>query len=130
MLTKIALRLFSSDLKKVKYPGVLHEIKLEHCTDADGCIYIHLNTIKIKTPERNQGWGTLVMSDILKFADTQNVRVELYASVIFGSDIQRLLEFYERLGFTKITDDKDNKMYRLPRKLENVQNNQIVQNIK
>ena len=116
MLTKVALREFCVDLKKVRYKNVLHEIKLEHNVDDDGTVYVHLNVIKIKKPERNLGWGTKIMYDIVNFADEQNVRLELYASGIFGAEVQRLYGFYERQGFKRIIGDKDGKMFRLPRK--------------
>jgi ribosomal protein S18 acetylase RimI-like enzyme len=116
MLTKTELKQFCVELKRNKYINVLHEVKLEHNTDDDGTIYVHLNVIKIKKPERNLGWGTKIMSDIVKFADEQNVRIELYASNIFGSNTERLFEFYERQGFSRIIGDRDGKMFRLPRK--------------
>lgn len=116
MLTKTELKQFCVELKKIKYNNVLHEVKLEHNTDDDGTVYVHLNVIKIKKPQRNLGWGTIIMKDIVQFADEQNVRLELYASNIFGSDTERLYGFYQRQGFSRIIDDKDGKMFRLPRK--------------
>ena len=116
MLTKTELKQFCVELKKIKYKNVLHEVKLEHNVDDDGTVYVHLNVIKIKKPSRNLGWGTKIMKDIVQFADEQNVRLELYASNIFGSDTERLFGFYQRQGFSRIIGDKDGKMFRLPRK--------------
>jgi len=112
-LSKIALRKFSTELKKVKYKHVLHELRLEYCTDDNGYVFIHINVIKIKKPEQQKGWGTQVMYDILRFADEHNVRLELYVSNAFGSSIERLYRFYGKLGFIWVTGDKDGKMIRL-----------------
>lgn len=110
MLTKIALKEFASYLKNVQYKNVLRVIKLEYCTDDDNNVYIHLNIIKIKKASQNQGYGSLIMSDIIRFANKHNVRIELYASIIFGSEISRLYKFYERFGFVKVVNDPDHKM--------------------
>jgi GNAT superfamily N-acetyltransferase len=118
MLTKIVLKQFCSYLKQDKYKGIVQEVKIEYCTDDDDTVYIHLNTIKIKKPKRNQGYGTKVLVDIVNFADKYNVRVQLYASNIFGSDVNRLYEFYERRGFARIVEDKDGLMIRPKKKVE------------
>jgi GNAT superfamily N-acetyltransferase len=109
-LTKIALKEFVSYLKNIQYKNVLRVLKLEYCTDENGTVYIHLNIIKIKKPFQCKGYGSLIMSDIIRFANDHNVKIELYASVIFGSELQRLYRFYERLGFVKIANDTDHKM--------------------
>lgn len=117
MLTKIVLKQFCTYLRRDKYKNVLQELKVEYCTDDDGTPYLHLNVIKIKSRQRSQGWGSKVMSDIINFADKQNVRVELYASNIFGSNVNRLYGFYQRQGFTRIPEDKDGKMLRQPKNI-------------
>lgn len=109
-LTKIELKEFATGLKKIKYQNVLHEVKLEYCKDDDGTVYINVNTIKIKKAERCKGYGNIIMQDIIRFANSHNVRIELYASIIFGSEICRLIKFYEKLGFVKVIEDKDNLM--------------------
>jgi hypothetical protein len=60
------------------------------------------------------------MSDILRFADEYNVRLELYASNAFGSSMERLYRFYGEQGFIWVTGDKDGKMIR---KAQNSNNN-------
>jgi GNAT superfamily N-acetyltransferase len=111
-LTKIAVKKFSTYLKRDKYKHVLHELKLEYCTDDQDLVFIHINVIRIKKPEQQKGYGTEVMYDILKFADSYNVRLELYVSNAFGSSMERLYRFYGNLGFIWITGDKDGKMIR------------------
>lgn len=96
MLTKIVLKQFCTYLRRDKYKNVLQQLKIEYCTDDNGTVFIHLNIIQIKTRQKNQGWGSKIMSDIIKFADDQNVRIELYASNVFGSDVNRLYKFYEQ----------------------------------
>ena len=118
ILTKKTLKEFCTYLKKEKYNGIVQEIKLEYCTDDnDNTIFIHLNTIKIKKLKRNQGWGSKILTDIVQFADKYNVKIQLYASNIFGSTVDRLYGFYQRQGFTRIVDDKDGLMVR-PKKNE------------
>jgi GNAT superfamily N-acetyltransferase len=110
MLTKIALKEFVSYLKNVQYKNVLRVLKLEYCTDDDNTVFLHLNIIKIKKPFQCKGYGSQIMSDIVRFANNNNVRIELYASTIFGSELQRLYKFYSKFGFTKVVNDKDHKM--------------------
>lgn len=113
-LTKKTLKAFCTYLKQVKYKGIVQEVKMEYCTEdnRDKTVYFHLNTIKIKPRMRNQGYGTKVLGDIVQFADSYNVRVQLYASNIFGSSVDRLYGFYQRQGFVRIVDDKDGLMVR------------------
>ena len=117
-LTKKTLKEFCTYLKQVKYKGIVQEVKMEYNMDDNSKeVFIHLNTIKIKTRMRNQGYGSKVLNDIIEFADSHNVRIQLYASGIFGSTVDRLYGFYERQGFTRIADDKDGLMVR-PKKSE------------
>ena len=125
MLNKKILKEYSSYLKQVKYKHVLRELKLEYCTDDnnimyctddDRTAYIHINIIRIDALQQQKGYGTKVMSDIIKFADEHQVRLELYASNTFGSSIERLYRFYGNLGFVWVKGNEDGKMIRPQKK--------------
>jgi GNAT superfamily N-acetyltransferase len=115
-LTQQILKEYSSYLKNIKYKGIVQDVKLEHCTDIDddnlieGDQYIILRLIRIRKPMRNKGFGSIVLKDIINFADRYNVRIVLYASEKYGSSITGLYRFYSKFGFTKVVNDKDHKM--------------------
>ncbi len=48
------------------------------------------------------GMGTKGMLELLKFADENKLNIWLLTSSNYGSDMDRLVEFYERFGFTKV----------------------------
>jgi ribosomal protein S18 acetylase RimI-like enzyme len=106
-----------SYLKKVKYKNILQELKLEHCTDEHGD-YIYLVCIKIKKSQKEKGYGTAVLSEVIKLADEHNVRIILYATNIFGADLNRLYAFYIKHGFVLIKKKNDGKMIYQPKKKE------------
>jgi GNAT superfamily N-acetyltransferase len=115
-LTQDILKEYSSYLKNIKYKGIVQDVKLEHCTDIDddnineGDQYIILRLIRIRKPMRNKGFGSIVLKDIINFANNYNVRIVLYASEKYGSSITGLYKFYEKFGFTKVLNDTDHKM--------------------
>lgn len=99
---------------KTKYKNKIQELKLDHCTDDDGD-YIHLIAIKIKKSQKEKGWGSAVMSDIIQLADEHNVRIKLWVTDIFGSDLKRLYGFYQKQGFVLIKNDNDGHMIYYPK---------------
>jgi len=101
-------------LKKDKYKNIVQELKMEHCTDEHGD-YIYLVCIKIKKSQKEKGYGTAVLSEIIKLADQHNVRIILYATSIFGADLKRLYGFYLKHGFVLIKISNDGKMIYFPR---------------
>jgi len=100
-------------LKTVKYKNKIQTLTLEHCTDTDGH-YIYLVCIKIKKSQANKGYGQAVMSEILKVADLHNVRIRLYATNVFGADLNRLYSFYQKLGFVLIKNHNIGEMLYYP----------------
>ena len=116
-LTQDILKQYCLYLKNVKYTGIVQDIKLEHCTDIDdddnlieGDHHILLRLIRIRKPMRNKGFGSIVLKDIINFAENYNVRIILYVSEKYGSNISRLYRFYEKFGFIRIANDSDKKM--------------------
>jgi GNAT superfamily N-acetyltransferase len=97
-------------LKDVKFRNKIQNLKLEYqypITKCDGWLYLAL--IIIKKSKRNQGIGSEIIKEIIKFADTYNLEIKLWPSDKHGSDYNRLIKFYENLGFFLI--DKFEKEY-------------------
>jgi GNAT superfamily N-acetyltransferase len=117
ILNQNVLNQFRLFLIKTKYKNVLKELTLEHCTDDDG-MYIMLNCIQIKKSQRNKGYGSAVMSEIVQYADSHNVRIRLYVTDLFGSDLKQLYEFYRKHGFVLIKTDNDGHMIYYPKKMK------------
>lgn len=118
-LTHIELSEFVSYLKKEKYKNLIQDLKLELCTDDKGD-YIVLNIIKIKKSQQNKGYGSAVMYDLCKFADDHNVRIWLFPTDIYGSDLKRLFQFYRRHGFVLFKDGGVNGMFYHPQRKKNL----------
>lgn len=114
-LTQNVLDNLISYLKKDKFKNILQELKLEHCTDENGD-YIYLVCIKIKKSQQCKGYGSVVMSEIVRLADDNNVRIVLYATNVFGSELKRLYGFYRKLGFVLIKKNNDGRMVYFPQK--------------
>ena len=120
MLDQDILKQYCSYLKNIKYKGIVQNIKLEHCTDIDdnnlceGDHHIILRLIRIRKSQRNKGFGSIILGDVINLADNNNVRLILYASEKYGSDIIRLYKFYEKHGFVLIKNDLDKKMIHYP----------------
>jgi GNAT superfamily N-acetyltransferase len=104
-----------SYLKNTRYKNKIQDLKLEYCTDEDGS-YIYLVCIKIKKSQKEQGYGSAVMSEIIQLADQHNVRIRLYATNIFGAELKRLHGFYQKLGFILIKKPNDGEMLYYPQK--------------
>ena len=108
-----------SYLKNVKYKNIIKQLQLEHCTDEEGRWYIYLVNITIKKSQRNKGYGAAVMSEVTALADQYNVCIRLYATNIFGAELNRLYGFYQKLGFILNKKCNDGEMHYYPRKICN-----------
>lgn len=108
-------------LKKEKYKNLIQDLKLEHCTD-DGN-YIYLVKILIKKSQRKKGYGNAVISDIIQLADKYNVRIKLYMTNIYGTDLKVLYEFYKKHGFFLIKNNNDGHMEYLPKNYKKIVTN-------
>jgi len=100
---------------KIKYRNKIQDLKIEYCQDELGD-YIYLVCIKIKKSQKNQGYGSLVMSEVVNLADSSSLRVKLWVTNIFGANIDRLYEFYKKHGFVLVRTDNDGHMIYFPRK--------------
>lgn len=108
-------------LKKEKYRNLIQDLKLEYCTD-DG-IYIYLVLIKIKKSQRKKGYGSVILSEIVQLADKYNVRVKLYVTNIYGTDLNVLYEFYKKHGFFLIKENNDGYMLYMPKNYKKIVTN-------
>ena len=111
-LNQIVLKEYCSYLK-LKYKNKISELKLEHCTDEHG-EYIYLVLIKIKPSQKNKGYGSTIMSELINYADSNNVRIKLWITDIYGSDIKRLYAFYQKFGLVLIKNFNDGHMMYYP----------------
>jgi predicted GNAT family N-acyltransferase len=68
--------------------------------------YIFLQKIIVKKKRRNSGLGTFVMRDIIEFCNENNLKLTLSVSDLYGSDINRLKQFYENLGFVENNNEE------------------------
>lgn len=110
-MDKNVLKEFTAALK-LKYP--IQDLKLQY--EEDKRPHIYLSLIRIRRMYRCQGIGSMVMSEVLKFADENQIEVWLYATNIYGSDLQRLYNFYLKQGF-QMTNKKDGRFKYKPKKV-------------
>jgi GNAT superfamily N-acetyltransferase len=115
-VTQTQLDEFVFYLKKQKYINKIQNLKLEYCYDNGEPPYIYLALIQIKKSQRNLGYGSAVLSDIINFADDHQIEVRLYATNLYGADIKRLYGYYRKQGFVLIKNNNDGKFIYRPRK--------------
>lgn len=83
----------------------------------DVFIYLHdtdlnLSSIKVDKDKRGNGLGSIVMKEILNFAQKHNFRVTLTPSKDLGAtSVARLIKFYKNFGF--ILNKGRNKDFRI-----------------
>jgi len=86
-----------SDIQSIiraKYKDILDRIFI---FNHDG--WIELSIIRINPTFKNKGYGTRIMQDIIEYADDNNIIITLTPSTDFGSNENRLTQFYKRFGF-------------------------------
>lgn len=115
MLDQQKLNELIVQLKKYKYKNIIQDLQLDHCTDEYGD-YIQLTSIRIKKSQMNNGYGSAIMSEIVRLADNHNVRIKLWVTNIFRSDLKKLFEFYQKHGFTIDTTQQEGNMTYYPEK--------------
>ena len=60
---------------------------------------VNISKIIVDEAKRNQGIGTKAMQDIIDYADSVGKRIELTPSSDFGGNLNKLKDFYKKLGF-------------------------------
>lgn len=100
---------FITHLKDNKYKNKIQELKLEYCNDSDDKIkYIYLVLIKVKKSQQKKGYGNAILDDIVLLADSHNVRIKLWVTDIYGTQLKVLYEFYKKHGFVLVKNDDIN----------------------
>ena len=103
---------------KNKYPGL--QLQVHNMNSGKPNEYIYLSRIIVPNDVRNEGMGTKVMLELIKYADSKGRMVTLSPTNEWGASISKLKRFYKRFGFVEnkgkyidyeISDD----MYRLPK---------------
>lgn len=65
---------------------------------------LSLFLMDLKSLKETPGLGTKGMKELISFADKHNLPTWLLASSNYGSDLDRLIRFYERFGFVYVRD--------------------------
>ncbi len=73
---------------------------------------INLSLIRIKKKLKISGLGTQILNKFCETADKYGIELNLFATDIYGSDLERLMNFYKKFGFEYVVNDEDNKMIR------------------
>jgi GNAT superfamily N-acetyltransferase len=103
MLTQANLIKFSLELRK-KYPVIQNlSLILNQCPETN-VQYIELVFIKIKKSQQHKGYGSIVLSAIVRLADEQQMQIRLTPAAMYGTDIRVLYSFYTKNGFTHMDD--------------------------
>jgi GNAT superfamily N-acetyltransferase len=113
-MDKQELKDFVTYLKR-KYPDKIQDLKLEYNTDYKKP-HIYLSLIRIKRLYRRQGIGSKVLRELRRLADHHQIEIWLFATNIYGSDLDRLYSFYLKQGFT-MTNKKDGRFKYKPKKV-------------
>lgn len=122
MLNQNVLNQFCSYLKQTKYQNKIQDLKLTYCTDEE-CPFLWLILIQIRKSCRGMGYGSSVLSDIVRFADDNNVQIRLYATDVYGTGLKQLYSFYRKHGFVLIKNSYDEKFVYRPKKIRKKCNN-------
>lgn len=65
---------------------------------------IVLHSIVIEKSQRNQGFGTQILTELCEFADKHKVTITLTPDSSLGGNLRKLKAFYKRFGFKKYTE--------------------------
>jgi hypothetical protein len=103
MLSQQNLTKFSLDLRK-KYPVIQNLCLLIKDCPATNVRYIELFFIKIKKSQQQKGYGSTVLSAIVRYADEQQIQIRLTPAAMYGTPIQALYGYYTKNGFTHMDD--------------------------
>lgn len=96
---------------KTKYKNLIKALALNHCTDDNG-EFINLTAFSIKKSQVNKGYESAIMSELIDYADDQNVRIRLWIT----NDQKGLFAFYNKEGFTLDSTMREGSMTYHPSK--------------
>lgn len=112
-ISQAVLDEFVSELKNGVCRGKIQDLRLELCSDEEG-YYIYLVRIQVKKSQRRKGYGGVILDAIIRLADSYGVRVMLWATDIFGTNLNTLYEFYRKHGFFFLGNENDGHMIYVP----------------
>lgn len=113
MITQQQLLDFKIYLEK-RYP-VFIVFELDNNVRNEQYILIVLFEI-IKEQNKNKGFGTKVMNEIINFSNKYKIPITLTPTDYFCSDINRLINFYKRFDFIENNDTIfSEKMFYIPK---------------
>ena len=75
---------------------------------------IWLNRLIIPDEDRNKGYGSKILDMLKQYCNERNICIKLLADSCYGSEINRLVNFYKRFGFEPYkerTKSKKNPQY-------------------
>jgi len=121
-LNKNVYRKIVSFIKNLKetYPDVNLVLSVYKTENKNYTLY--LDKIAIQENNRKKGLGTEILNKICDFCDKENIMCSLEPTDFHGSDLVRLINFYERFNFkleNKYNENsKDLTMVRCPNQIK------------
>ena len=88
--TPVKLSDLKKEIKKLYPDTIFSVIKYNN--------YLYLNKILVR--DKNKGIGKAILTRLCAFCDINNINLKLYPTNNFGSNFDRLIEFYYNFGFT------------------------------
>lgn len=92
----------------------------EKCPSRGGSYYV--NRISVPKPMQGDGVGTSLMEAACEAADELEAQLEIHPTENYGSDLNRLTDFFRRFGFISASDRPGDLMVRFPYGVANVCN--------
>ena len=91
---------------KINYPFA--SLVMQKCNG-----YLYLHKISVNTDKQGFGIAKSVLQTLCTFADWKEITIKLQPTNNFGSNLDRLIEFYYSFGFT--WDSEQDEMIRIPK---------------
>jgi GNAT superfamily N-acetyltransferase len=101
------LKQFVRHLKK-KYNEEISSLIIDHRKTCLGRDYICFVILNIKEKHRGKGIAKKIILEVLEYADQNSYQIQVWASNLFGIDIERWMNFLKNIGFIPI--DKENNI--------------------
>jgi ribosomal protein S18 acetylase RimI-like enzyme len=88
-------------------------LSLDFYRNLEPANYLYLHKIEIPKEYKNQGIGSKVMQILCNFCDNNNLIFKLSPTDNFGSEINRLINFYKKFDFN--IEENSDEMIRYPK---------------
>ena len=90
------------------YPDIIVSIKMYNSPIK----HLYLHKISVPDEYKNKGIGTKIMQTICDFCDKEKLVCMLEPTSVFGSNLERLIHFYNRFGFIFSNKSENDEMIR------------------